>query len=117
MTLALTVYTTSFLYLSNTLTVSLGKQNAYFSIAANTSTSPGLYTLTFSKTGDTNSLYTNIPPLTLVVQSTLCTLTTDASTYTLPLGGSTLPITINAINCIPTQYINITTTFSGTGTG
>ena len=49
------------------------------------------------------------------MQSTLCTLSTDAMTYTLPLGGSTLPVTINAIGCIPTQYINITTTVTGTG--
>lgn len=103
MTLSLINYLTSFLYLSGTLTVSLGKPTAYFRIAANATTSPGLYTLQFSKSGDTSLLYTNIPPLTLVVQSTLCTLTTDAATYTLPLGGSTLPVTIDAIACIPTQ--------------
>ena len=82
---------------------------------AGASAPPGLYTLVFTKSGDTNSRYTTIPPLTLVVQSTLCSLATDAATYTLPIGGSTLPILINAINCIPTNSITIGVTFTGTG--
>ena len=82
---------------------------------AGDSAPPGLYTLVFTKSGDTNSRYTTIPPLTLVVQSTLCSLTTDAATYTLPIGGSTLPVLINAINCIPTNSITIGVTFTGTG--
>ena len=96
----------------NPLTVNLGKPTAYFMFAATNSTSPGLYTLQFTKTGDSNSVYTNIPPLTLVVQSTLCSLSTDANTYTLPVGGMTLPIVINAISCIPTTSINLSVSFS-----
>ena len=98
------------------LQVVLGKPTAYFQLAAaDTSTSPGLYTLQFSKAGDTNNAYTNIPPLTLVVQNTQCSLTTNANTYTLPIGGMTLPIVIDAINCIPITSINFTVTFTGTG--
>lgn len=94
----------------------LGKPTTYFQLAAkDTGTSPGLYTLQFTKTGDTNNAYTNIPPLTLVVQNTQCALTTNANTYTLPLGGTTLPIIIDAINCIPINSINFTVAFTGTG--
>ena len=94
----------------------LGKPTAYFQLAAvDNSTSPGLYTLQFTKAGDTNNAYTNIPPLTLVVQNTKCSLQASANTYTLPLGGITLPIIIDAIHCIPTDSINFTVTFTGTG--
>ena len=98
------------------LTVILGKPIAYFRLAAkDATTSPGLYTLQFSKAGDTNSAYTNIPPLTLVVQNTKCALFASANTYTLPIGGMTLPIAIDAVNCIPTNSVNFTVTFTGTG--
>ena len=98
------------------LQVVLGKPTAYFQLAAvDNSTSPGLYTLQFTKAGDTNNAYTNIPPLTLVVQNTKCSLQASANTYTLPLGGITLPIIIDAIHCIPTDSINFTVTFTGTG--
>jgi hypothetical protein len=103
-----------FSFLGGSLSVTLGKPLSYFRIAG-ASAPPGLYTLKFSKAGDTSNQYTNIPPLTLVVQSTKCSLTTDASTYTIPIGGSTLPILINAINCIPTSNITIGITFTGTG--
>jgi len=104
-----------FSYLGNQLNVNLGSSVAYFKIAANYSASPGLYTLKFSKTGDTKSVYTNIPPLSLVVQSTRCQLNTAALNYQLPLGGSTLPIIINAVSCIPIDHIIIGVTFTGTG--
>jgi hypothetical protein len=90
----------------------LGRPTAYFRFAAVGGTSTGLYILQFSKSGDTNNVYTNIPPLTLVVQNTLCALTTNANTYTLPIGGQTLPIIINAISCIPTSNITLTANFS-----
>jgi hypothetical protein len=113
--LAIANYPAEFVGLTN-LTVVLGKPTAYFRLAAkDTSTSPGLYTLQFTKTGDTNNAYTNIPPLTLVVQNTQCALVTGSNTYTLPIGGMTLPISISAINCIPTDYINFTVTFTGIG--
>lgn len=116
-TLQLTVsnYPTEFVSLTP-LTVTLGKPTAYFRLAAkDNNTLPGLYTLKFSKAGDTANSYTNIPPLTLVVQNTQCVLSTSANTYTLPLGGMTLPIQIDAINCIPTNAINFLVAFSGTG--
>lgn len=112
--LAISNYPSLFLTLTP-LTVNLGKPTAYLMFAATAATSPGLYTLQFTKTGDSGNVYTNIPPLTLVVQSTLCSLATDANTYTLPVGGMTLPIVINAISCIPTTSINFTVSFSGTG--
>lgn len=95
----------------------MGKPTAYFRFAATGATSTGLYILQFSKSGDTNNVYTNIPPITLVVQNTLCALTTDANTYTLPVGGQTLPIIINAISCIPTSNITLNITFSVNSTG
>ena len=105
---------TYFSFLGGSLATVLGKPLSYFRIAGNTAL-PGLYTLTFTKTGDSNNQYTNIPPLTLVVQSTLCALATDATTYTVPIGGSSLPILINAVNCIPTTSITIAVGFAGTG--
>ena len=94
----------------------MGNPTAYFRLAANdASTATGLYTLQFTKTGDTNSAYTNIPPLTLVVQNTKCSLAATATTYAIPMGGMTLPITISAIDCIPIDSINFTMTFTGTG--
>ena len=97
------------------MNVDLGAPNAYFKIAANYNALPGLYTLTFTKTGDTNRVYTNIPPLTLVIQSTKCQLNTGSLNYQIPLGGSTLPILINALSCIPIDNIVIGVTFVGTG--
>jgi hypothetical protein len=114
--LAISNYPTQFTMITS-LTVSLGKPVAYFQLAAATTTPAGLYTLQFSKSGDTNSQYTNIPPLTVVVQNNQCTLTTDASTYTLPLGGNTLAITISGINCMPAGLINFGLGFTGTGNG
>lgn len=116
-TLQLTIsnYASKFLSLTS-LTVTLGKPTAYFRLAAKDAlTTPGLYTLQFSKSGDSNSAYTNVPPLTLVVQNTKCSLTTNANTYTLPIGGMTLPITIDAINCIPTENITFSLAFTGAG--
>lgn len=116
-TLQLTVsnYPTSFVSLTP-LTVTLGTPTAYFRLAAkDTSTSPGLYILQFAKTGDTFNSYTNIPPLTLVVENTKCVLSTDASTYTIPIGGMTLPVRIDAINCIPTDSVTFSVVFTGTG--
>lgn len=115
LTLTLTNYgSTYFSFLGGSLAVVLGKPLAYFRIAG-AAAPAGLYTLVFTKSGDTNNQYTNIPPLTLVVQNTMCALSTDAATYTLPIGGSTLPILINAVNCIPTNKITLAVTFSGTG--
>ena len=51
----------------------------------------------------------------MVVQNTQCALVTASTTYTLPLGGMTLPVIIDAINCIPVSDINITVAFTGTG--
>lgn len=116
-TLQLTIsnYASKFVSLEP-LTVALGKPIAYFRLAAKDSlTLPGLYTLQFSKAGDTGNVYTNIPPLTLVVQNTQCALTVNANTYTLPIGGMTLPILIDAINCIPIDKITFSFTFTGTG--
>lgn len=84
-------------------------------MAGKPAVSPGKYILYFSKSGDTNNLYTNIPPLTIVVQNNLCSLVTNALAYTLPVGGSTLPIIINGINCIPIDSITIDISFTGTG--
>jgi hypothetical protein len=105
-----------FSFLGGSLSTVLGKPVTYFRMAGGAAPA-GLYTLIFSKIGDTNNQYTNIPPLSLVVKNTLCALSTDSLTYTLPIGGSTLPIIINAINCIPTDNITISLTFSGTGFG
>lgn len=105
-----------FSFLGGSLGTVLGKPITYFRMAGGAAPA-GLFTLTFSKTGDTNSQYTNIPPLSLVVKNTQCALTTDSSTYTIPIGGSTLPIIINAINCIPTDNIKISLAFTGTGAG
>ena len=107
-------FTAGYFSFLGTLNTVLGKPITYFRMAGG-SAPAGLYTLTFTKSGDTNSQYTNIPPLTLVVKSTLCALTTDSLTYTLPIGGSTLPILINAINCIPINNVTISTVFTGTG--
>ncbi len=104
--MAISNYPTDFLTIQP-LTVNLGTPTAYFRFAATGLTSTGLYILQFTKSGDTKNVYTNIPPLTLVVQNTLCALTADANTYTLPVGGQTLPIIINAIGCIPTSNISL----------
>jgi len=84
-------------------------------MAGKATISPGKYILYFSKSGDTYNQYTNIPPLTLVVQNNLCALKTNAQAYTLPINGQTLPIIINGINCIPIESITIDVSFTGTG--
>ncbi len=94
------------------MNINLGKSNAYFRIAANAVAQPGLYTLQFSKTGDDSNIYTAIPPLTLVVMNKKCTLTTDSISYSLPIGGSTLPIMIDCIQCIPITNITLQLAYS-----
>jgi hypothetical protein len=112
MTLALSNFAAGqFAFLGGGLNVGLGKQLAYFRMAGS-AVAPGLYTLKFSKTGDSSNIYTNIPPLTLVVQSNKCSLTTDALTYTIPIGGWTLPIVINAINCLPISPVTFSLSYS-----
>lgn len=76
MTLTLTSHpVTNFIHKDGTL-VELGVQNTYYRIAANSSVSAGLYTLQYSKTGDTSNKYTGVPPLTVVVSNKQCKLTT-----------------------------------------
>lgn len=112
MTLALSNFVAGqFAFLGGGLNVGLGKQLAYFRMAGS-AVAPGLYTLKFSKTGDSSNIYTNIPPLTLVVQSNKCSLITDALTYTIPIGGWTLPIVINAINCLPISPVTFSLSYS-----
>jgi hypothetical protein len=69
MVLTLTSHASDFTCLAGSMTVNLGTANAYFRLAGASSITPGLYNLGFTKTGDSNNYYTNIPPLTLVVQS------------------------------------------------
>lgn len=56
--------------------IHLGYQNTYYRIATSANVVAGLYTLQYSKTGDTNNKYTEAPPLTLVVSNALCKLST-----------------------------------------
>lgn len=67
--------TTSFIHKDGTL-VELGVQNAYLRIAASSAVAAGLYTLQYSKTGDTLNKYTAVPPLTIVVSNKQCKLVT-----------------------------------------
>jgi hypothetical protein len=77
MTLTLSNFAaTDFLTMDGSFKIDLGKSAAYFRIAANTNLTPGLYSLQFNKAGDVNSLYTAIPPMTLVVNNKKCSLTT-----------------------------------------
>jgi hypothetical protein len=102
LTLTLSNYAaTDFLTINGGFLISLGKSTAYFRIAARSNLTPGLYSLQFTKTGDTTSQYTAIPPLTLVVNNKKCSLTTESNNYLIPLGGSTLPIIIKGLQCIP----------------
>jgi len=50
-----------------------------------------------------------------VIQSTKCQLNTASTNYQIPLGGSTLPIIINAVSCIPIDFITIGVIFVGNG--
>lgn len=100
--------TTDFVTISGGFTIELGKSQGLFRIAAKEGLSPGLYELQFTKTGDTNNKYTSIPPLSLVVNTQKCSLTTQSNSYIIPLGGQTLPVIISGINCIPVDFITIT---------
>jgi hypothetical protein len=112
MTLALSNYLpTDFIHKDGT-NVQLGYQNTYYRIAANTNIAAGLYTLQYTKTGDSTPKYTVVPPLTVVVSNALCKLSSRETSYSLPRGGMTIPIQINAVGCIPIQSITITPTFS-----
>lgn len=77
MTLTLSNFAaTDFLTMGDSFKIDLGKSAAYFRIAANINLTPGLYSLQFNKAGDVNSLYTAIPPMTLVVNNKKCSLAT-----------------------------------------
>jgi hypothetical protein len=112
LTLTVDNYPTDFVTMSVGFTIELGKQQGIFRIAANQGLSPGLYELQFTKTGDTNNKYTTIPPLSLVVNTQKCSLTTQSNSYIIPVGGQTLPIVIAGINCIPIDSITISATFN-----
>jgi hypothetical protein len=82
--------------------------NGYLRLAANGDvTNAGLYTLQYTKSGDSNSEYTAIPPLTVVVSNKKCELVSEEISYTLPLGGHSLPIRIDGIKCIPINSITV----------
>lgn len=116
MTLTLSNYaSTDFLTMNGNFQIDLGKSTAYFRIAARENLNPGLYSLQFNKAGDTNSKYTAIPPLTLVVNNRKCSLTTNTNNYLIPFGGYTLPIIIKGLQCIPISEISIALTFSSSG--
>ena len=58
--------------------VQLGSQHTYIKMAANSNNiDAGLYTLQYTKTGDTFNEYTAVPPLTVVVSNKLCALETE----------------------------------------
>lgn len=102
MTLSLSNYaSTDFLTMNGNFQIDLGKSTSYFRIAAKENLNPGLYSLQFNKAGDTNSKYTAIPPLTLVVNNRKCSLTTNTNNYLIPFSGYTLPIIIKGLQCIP----------------
>ncbi len=75
MSLSLTNYPALTFLHKNGANIHLGYQNTFLQIAANTSIAAGLYTLQYSKTGDTGNKYTAVPPLTIVVSNKLCKLT------------------------------------------
>lgn len=113
MTLNISNYpSTNFLSMNDNFIINLGKSTAYFRIAAAQNLSPGLYSLQFNKAGDTSSIYTTIPPLTLVVNNKQCSLVTDSNNYLIPVGGSTLPIIIRGLQCIPIGEIAISVTMN-----
>jgi hypothetical protein len=56
--------------------VRLGYQNTFLRLAASSAVQAGLYTLQYTKTGDSNNKYTQIPPLTIVVSNRRCSLST-----------------------------------------
>jgi hypothetical protein len=115
MTLSLSNYAaTDFLTMRDNFVIDLGKSTAYFRIAAKQNLNPGLYSLQFNKAGDTASQYTAIPPLTLVVNNKKCSLVTESNNYLIPVGGSTLPIIIKGLQCIPIGEITISVGLSST---
>lgn len=85
----------------NPATIQLGTSAGHIRMAANSTVAPGLYTLQFTKNGDPGNEYSAIPPLTLVVSNRKCSLVTESPFYNIPIGGTTLPILIKAIDCIP----------------
>lgn len=92
--------------------INLGYATQYIRLAASSTVATGLYNLQFTKTGDTSNYYTDFPPLTVIVQNTQCALTTKEPSYTIPLGGYSLPIIIEAFNCVPMSGINFTVAFN-----
>jgi hypothetical protein len=57
-------------------TVNLGYTTSYIRIAALSTVATGLYSFQFTKSGDTNTHYTEFPPLNVIVQNTMCSLST-----------------------------------------
>jgi len=104
-----------FVTLHTPMKIELGRGVAHFRMAAASTVAAGLYTLQFSKTGDTGNLYSAVPPLTLVVSTKKCSLTTFATAYNVPVGGNTLPIVIQGVNCIPVENITLSVTFDVAG--
>lgn len=100
------------LYFKPYANANLGTTSTVHRLAADVNTLPSMYTLQFVKTNDTSGLYSLIPPLKAVVSAAVCQLTTVEAVYTLPVGGNTLPIIINASRCIPVDNITISMAFS-----
>lgn len=50
--------------------------------------------------------------MTLVVNNLQCSLATDSNSYLVPVNGSSLPIIIKGLNCIPITAITITMSFT-----
>lgn len=92
--------------------VGLGLVSSLHRLAATAAALPGVYSVVFSKEGDPQSLYANFPPLQVVLVADKCSVSPLEISYTLPLGGRSLPIVLDFYNCLPVSDITFTATFS-----
>ncbi|EAR88266.2 transmembrane protein, putative (macronuclear) [Tetrahymena thermophila SB210] len=83
-----------------------GQAVSQFKLAAQQSTSPGIYTLhPIKSSGDTLQQYMDLPPLNVVVSTNKCQINAASNAYNLPADGQTLPIIFDFTNCYPAQSI------------
>ncbi|KRW99768.1 hypothetical protein PPERSA_07845 [Pseudocohnilembus persalinus] len=102
-------FTDSMSYRYKDFTILDGDSALRFSLAAKTGSYSGVYTLEAEKTsGDSQNLYTQLPPLEIIVRGDTCDqVNPKVPSIEVPVGGVPLPIIIDLYNCIPVNDLKL----------
>lgn len=93
--------------------VQTGYGSTKFDLAAQRTTSPGIYIIQGQKLagGDIFAQYSEIPPILAFVRKDQCLVNAAYQIYYIPTGGQSLPIILDFFNCFPVDDIAVAVSF------